>query len=714
MAARDGLLLFDVVEGLHCAACVKRMETALAGQPGVSAVQVDLVGRRLSLQISQRGLDATAVQARLRKFGFTVRVIDAGTAVTSSPRSGVVQAVVAAALAAACMTWAMAAPHHPVSSWMQAGLAALVLAWPGRGLLLRATQSAAHLRGDMDVLVALGALASFAHGVTGLVLGWPHLHFESAAAIIAFTLAGRALESRGRAAAGAAVAALLAKRPPQAVRLRDDGGEERVAAEALHPGDRLRVRPGEALPADGVVEDGAGEVDEALLTGEPLPVLKRAGDTVHAGTLNLLGSLVVRVSAASGATRIDAIAEAMRAASAAKPPVARLADRVAAVFVPIAILLALGTVAGWWWLGGADGLRTGVVAGMSVLVIACPCALGLATPAAVAVAVGRAARSGILVRDGAVIESLAAVRAAVLDKTGTITTGQPLLAEAVCAPGCDRSTLLTLAAAAESGSEHPVARGVVLAAQGLEVPPAEGFAATPGAGVRAVVAGGEVLVGTRAFLAGKGVAVPPGEPAGPGMLAHVAANGRWIGVLRLSDGPRPEAVAELARLRALGVRLHLASGDRPAEAHRVGAAVGISDAHGGLTPEAKARLVADLEHAGDRVLAVGDGINDAPMLARASAGAAVGGGADIAALAGNLILHGRSPLAAAADAVGLARATMRTIRWNLAFAAGYNLVAIPLAASGRLDPMWAAAAMAASSLCVVGNSLLLARWRSRG
>lgn len=706
-------VVFEVIEGLHCASCVKRMETALAGQPGVSAVQVDLIGRRLALQLSPRGLDAAAVQARLARSGFSVRLA-AGAAPIAGGRQGVADAVVAAALAAACMAWAMAAPHHPASAWMQAGLALAVLAWPGRGLLARAARSAAHLRGDMDVLVALGAVASFVHGVIGLRLGWPHLHFESAAAIVAFTLAGRALEARGRAAAGAAVAALLAKRPPQAARLREDGAEERVAATALLVGDRVRVRPGEAVPADGEVLEGGGEVDEALLTGEPLPVLKRPGDAVSAGTVNLLGTLVLRVGAAAGAARIDRIAEAMRAAAAAKPPIARLADRVAAVFVPLAILLALATVLAWWWLGGADGWRTGLVAGMSVLVIACPCALGLATPAAVAVAVGRAARSGILVRDGAAIESLAAVRAAVIDKTGTITTGLPQLAEAVCAPGCDRVTLLTLAAAAESGSEHPVARAVVLAAQGLEVPPAEGFAATPGGGVRAVVAGGEVLVGTRVFLAGQGVAVPPAEPAGPGMLAHVAANGRWIGVLRLGDGPRPGAQAELARLRVLGIRLHVASGDRPAEARRIADAVGIGDAHGGLSPEAKARLVGDLEHAGDRVLAIGDGINDAPMLARASAGAAVGGGADVAVLAGNLVLHGRSPLAAAADAVGLARATMRTIRWNLVFAAGYNLVAIPLAASGRLDPMWAAAAMACSSLCVVGNSLLLARWRSRG
>lgn len=704
-------LRFDVVEGLHCAACVRRLENALARQPGISEVQVDLVGRRLSLRAAPGGLDAAAVGERLRKFGFAVRALEAA-APPRATEDAVRPAVVAASLAGACMAWAMAAPHHAASPWLQALLAATALSWPGRTLLRRAAASVARLRGDMDVLVALGAAAAFAHGAVGLGLGWHHLHFESAAAIIAFTLAGRALEARGRAAAGAAVAELLARRPPQACRLTPQGGEERVAAAELRLGDRIRIRPGEAIPADGTVEEGSGEVDEALLTGEPLPVLKRAGSPAHAGTVNRLGSLVLRVTAVAGATRLDAIAEAMRAAAAAKPPVARLADRVAAVFVPLAILAALATCGAWWWLGGADGLATGLVAGMSVLVIACPCALGLATPAAIAVAVGRAARAGVLVRDGAAIESLAAVRAAVLDKTGTITTGQPRLAEAVCAPGCDRQTLLTLAAAAESGSEHPLAQAIAAAAEGLELPPADGFAATPGGGVRAVAAGGEVLVGTRAFLAGHGVGVPPSDPAGPGMVAHVAANGRWIGALRLGDGPREGSAAEAYRLRDLGVRLHLASGDRPEEARRVAAAVGIGDAHGGLSPEAKAGLVEALERAGDRVLAVGDGINDAPMLARASAGAAVGGGADVAALAGNLIIHGVPPLAGAADAIALSRAAMRTIRLNLLFAAAYNLVAIPWAASGRLDPMWASAAMAASSLCVVGNSLLLARWRS--
>lgn len=282
----------------------------------------------------------------------------------------------------------------------------------------------------------------------------------------------------------------------------------------------------------------------------------------------------------------------------------------------------------------------------------------------------------------------------------------------LCAPGCDRASILALAAAAERGSEHPVAAAITAAAQGLAVPASTEFAATPGGGVRAVVDGGEVLVGSRAFLADRGAAAPPGDPAGPGIVVHVAANARWIGALRLGDGPRPGATEALARLRGLGLRLHLASGDRTVETRRVAQAVGIGDARGDLSPEGKARMVSQLESAGDRVLALGDGINDAPMLARASAGAAVGGGATIAALAGNLILDGHDPLRAAGDAVALARATMHTVRMNLAFAAVYNLCAIPLAMTGRLDPAWAAAAMAASSLCVVGNSLRLGWWRA--
>jgi Cu+-exporting ATPase len=704
-------LVLEVTDGLHCGACVRRLENALARQPGIAEVRVDLMARRVALRLATGGPEAAAVQARLAKFGFATRAPaeePAGTA-----RAGWRDAVIASALAGACMAWAMLAPHHAASPALQLVLAGLAVAWPGAKILRRAWRAAARLAPDMDLLVALGAVAALGQAVAALALGWPHLHAESAAAIVAFALVGRALEARGRAAAGAAIEALLARQPARAIRLRADGGEEEVPAAQLAAGDAVRIRAGDLVPADGTIESGGGEVDEALLSGEPLPLPKGPGDQVSAGTLNRLGTLVVRVAGVGEGTRLAGIARTMRAAAAAKPAVARIADRVAAVFVPAALLLALGTCAAWIVLGGPDGLRQGILAGVGVLVIACPCALGLATPAALAVGIGRAARAGVLVRDGAAFEALAGVRAAVLDKTGTLTTGEPALAEAVCAPGVDRATLLSLAAAAESGSGHPLARAVRAAATGLDIPEAAECSVVPGGGVRAVVGGGEVLAGTRAFLAGRGVAAPPADPPGHGSLVHVAANGRWIGCLRLGDGPRPGAEAAVARLRRLGLRLHLASGDRPEEARRIAGLLGIGDAHGGIPPEGKARLVEALERAGDGVLAVGDGINDAPMLARASAGAAVAGGADIAALAGTVVLASPDPLAAAGDAVELARATMRTVRANLLFAAIYNLAAIPLAATGRLDPTWAAAAMAASSLCVVGNSLLLARWRPR-
>jgi Cu+-exporting ATPase len=711
MADADRDLVLDITDGMHCAACVKRLETALRGQPGVTQVRVDLIARQVRLRLSSGGLDARAVMARLGKFGFASQMVVAAPAADPAPRAAWLQAAVAVALALAAMAWAMLAPHHPASSWLQAGLALASLAWPGRTLLLRAVRAAAGLRPDMDVLVALGALAGCAHGIAGLSLGWPHLHFESSAAIIAFTLVGRALEARGRAQAGAAVAALLARQPPRAVLLLDDGSEREVEAASLRPGQRIRIRPGQAVPADGVVVGGGGEIDEALLSGEPLPQPRLRGDQVSAGALNRLGTLDVQVTASGAATRLAGIVEAMRAAQAGKPAIARLADRVAAVFVPAAILLAAATSVAWWQLGG-DWQR-GVTAAMGVLVIACPCALGLATPAAVAVAIGRAARAGVLLRDGAMLEALAAARCVVIDKTGTITAGAPQVAEVVAALHADRATVLRLAAAAETGSEHPLAAALrdLAARESLAVPPADGFTATPGGGVRAVVEGGEILVGTRVFLAASGVTAAPADPPGPGSIAHVAAAGRWIGCVRLLDQPRPGAASAITALRGLHLRPHLASGDQVGEVRRVADLVGIADVRAALSPDGKARLVADLEAAGDPVLAIGDGINDAPMLARASAGAAVAGGADVAALAGGVVLEAARPLEAAADAVDLARATMRTIRWNLLFAAGYNIIAIPAAATGRLDPMWAAAAMAASSLCVVGNSLRLARWR---
>ncbi|MEK7411982.1 MAG: cation-translocating P-type ATPase, partial [Planctomycetota bacterium] len=681
-------VLFEVVEGLHCASCVRRLETAMRAAPGVSHLDVDLVSRTARLRLDGSGLDVAGVTARLDTAGFSVRTTTTDAAPADDTlnvaRQARLDAIIAATLALTCMVWSMTT-HHGYSLWLQAILAITTLAWPGRHVLRRGAQAAWRRRGDMDVLVSLGAAAACLHGLIGLLLGWPHLHFESAAAIIAFTLIGRALEAKARAATGAAVAALLARQPATAAVIASDGSERRIAASALRVGDRVRIRPGEALPADGVVSEGVGEIDEALLTGEPLPVAKHVHATVIAGSVNRLGSFVITVTAAGATTSLAKTADAMRRAQAARPPIARIADQVAAVFVPIALALAVLTWVGWWLLAGPDGWRDGLIAAINVLVIACPCALGLATPAAIATAVGRAARLGILVRDGTAFESLAHCTVAALDKTGTVTRGMPELVAAQPATNCDRDTLLRLAAAVEAGSEHPIARAIVIAARGLTVPTSTDFSAVPGGGARAVVEGAEVLVGTRVWLTARGIAVPH-DPVGPGSVAHVAAAGTWIGSLRCADALRPEAATDISRLRAYGFRVVMITGDRAEEARRVAAALAIGDVRADLTPEAKAGVIADCERVGDRVLAIGDGVNDAAMLARASVGAAVGGGADVAALAGGLVLDGRRPLGAAVDAIGLARATMRTIRWNLAGAAAYNIVAFPLAA-GALYPL---------------------------
>lgn len=693
----------DIREGLHCAACAARLRQA-AALPGVREVAVDLMARRACIT-ADAALPLPALLERLAAAGFDARPAEAPPAEDGTGR----RALLAALLAALCLAAGLAAPAHPATPAVQLAAALLAALGPGRGLLAAALRALRRARAGMDLLLGLGIAAALAQAAAGWWLGWPHLHADSAAAIVAFTLLGRHLEARGRARARRAIDALAELRPRLAWRLAADGRAERVPAGDLAPGDRIRVRAGEQVAADGVVEAGDSEVDERWLSGEPLPQAKRPGDRVHAGTVNRLGELVVRVTASGGATRLASVAAALQRAALARTPWVRLADRVAAAFVPAAIALAAAGALGWTLAGDP---HRGLQAALAVLVIACPCALGLATPAALAAAVGRAARAGVLVRDGAALEALARARAVVLDKTGTLTTGRLRVAAVQPAPGLAAEDLLALAAALERGVQHPVAEALAQAAAALPALPVAGVVARPGAGVEGRLGARRLAAGSARWLRELGIAVPDHDEE-PGLAVEVAADGRWLGRILLADALRAEAPAALARLATLGLEPVLASGDRAAEVRRIADLAGIAAAHHGCSPEDKAALVARLEAAGRPALAIGDGINDAPMLARARVGAAIDGGADIAALSGALVLGGPRPLSAAADAVALARAARRVIRQNLAWAAAYNVCAIPAALSGHLDPAWAAAAMAGSSLLVLGNSLRLARWRAR-
>ncbi|HQF38527.1 MAG TPA: copper-translocating P-type ATPase [Opitutaceae bacterium] len=619
-----------------------------------------------------------------------------------------------------------------LNGWLQAALTTPVFWWSGRFFLQRFVRSWRTLDFNMFTLTVTGTGAAYGYSLLALCLpaafpealrhhGHPPLYFESAAMITTLVLLGQILEQRAHARTGDALRALLDLAPPTATRIRTEGTEEIVPLAAVRVGDRLRVRPGDKIPVDGLVRDGRSAVDEAMLTGEPLPLEKQPGDTVTGGTVNTTGTLVLEARRVGADTVLAQIVRLVEAAEDAAPPIRRVADRVIDFFVPVILGCAGVTFAVWLVLGAP--LPTALAHAVAVLIVACPCALGLATPVSIVTGIGRGARAGVLVRDAAALEHLAACDLLVVDKTGTLTEGRPEVVALAPAEGTTTDRLLSLAAALEAGSEHPLAKAVVRAAaeRQIPVPPARGFAAEPGAGVTAEIQGRPLRLGRLAWL---------GLPA-PDPLATAArsaeADGRtvvWLadaervlGFLALADRLRTDAATALGGLRRLGLEVVMATGDNPAAAIRIATELGMPKPHAGLTPAGKHELVATLQRAGRRVVFAGDGINDAPALATARVGIAMGHGTDVAIeSAGLVLLHG--DLHGLARAVRLGRAVLRNIRQNLFWAFFYNLLGVPLAAGAflawpgwSLPPMFAAVAMSLSSLSVVANALRLRRLR---
>jgi Cu+-exporting ATPase len=590
----------------------------------------------------------------------------------------------------------------------------------------------------MDTLVAMGtwaaylysaviALAPTAVTAAGLPL---ETFFETASIIIGLVLVGRWLEARAKGQAAGAVRALLARRPPVA-RVVRDGSEAEVPLAEVRVGDLVRIRPGERVAVDGIVVEGRSAVDESMLTGESIPVDKAPGDRMTGATLNAEGTLLVRTDRVGADTTLAQIARLVEQAQGSKAPIQRSVDRVVTWFVPAVAIVAALTFVTWMALGPEPRLPLALSSAIGVLIIACPCAMGLATPTALMVATGRGAEAGLLVRDGAAMERAAEVTDVVLDKTGTLTRGRPEVTDVVAAAG-DATEVIRLAAAAERSSEHPLASAVVrragAAGVDAETVPVSGFAAIPGGGVTAVVDGHEVLVGSARLLADHGVADLPealtdaaAAAEGGGRTAvWVARDGVAVGVLAVADRLKPRAADAVAALRSSGLDTWLVSGDRAAVARAVGSEVGIAADRvvGDVLPAGKAETVAALQGEGRRVAMVGDGLNDAPALAQADLGVAIGSGADVAVEASDLTILG-DDLRSVATGIGLARATMRTIRQNLVWAFGYNVLLIPVAAGilypltgWTLNPALAAGAMALSSVSVVMNSLRLRRYRS--
>ncbi len=722
------------IGGMTCASCAARVEKKLNRMDGVTA-SVNYATERASVRHAG-GVAVADLIATVEATGYTAAVPrpPAGRdrpAERDPLRDRLVTAVV---LAVPVVAMAMVpALQFPYWQWLSLLLAAPVVGYAGWPFHKAAWTNLRHGAATMDTLVSMGTLAAFGWSVWALFLGGAGapgmrdafaltvshgqggrtIYLEAAAGVTAFILAGRHVEARSKRRAGAALTALLHLGAKEVALLRA-GREVRVPVGELGVGDRFVVRPGEKIATDGVVREGGSAVDASMLTGESVPVEVAEGDAVTGATVNRGGRLVVEATRVGSDTQLARMARLVADAQNGKAAAQRLADRVSAVFVPVVVLLALGTLAGWLALG--EGATAAFTAAVSVLIIACPCALGLATPTALMVGTGRGAQLGILIKGPEVLESTRRADTIVLDKTGTVTTGTMALAGIRLADGEREDEVLRLAGAVEHASEHPIARAVALAAEertgALPVP--AGFAALPGHGVRGVVDGRTVEVGRA------GAALPPEladaveEAAAEGRTAvTVGWDGRVRAVLTVSDAVRPTSAEAVRRLRALGLTPILLTGDHEAVAHAVAARVGIpaADVFAGVLPQEKVEVVRRLQAEGRSVAMVGDGVNDAAALAQADLGLAMGTGTDAAIEAGDLTLV-RGDLRVAADAIRLSRRTLAVIRSNLFWAFGYNVAALPLAAAGLLDPMIAGAAMACSSVFVVGNSLRLRRFRA--
>jgi Cu+-exporting ATPase len=707
------------IEGMTCAACVARVEKVLKRVPGVEAAEVNLATNRARVTAGTE-VAVDALTEAVSRAGYSAVPVAEAKARRPDPTWPVVAAALLTLPLVLPMLGAPFGFGHALMppAWVQLALAIPVQFGFGARFYAAAWKGLRGGSGGMDLLVALGTSAAFGLSVAEMAIAWPaepgHLYFEASCVVITLVMLGRLLEHRARSRTTAAIEALAALRPETARVLREDG-EAEIATAALRVGDRLVVRPGERIAADGVVREGTGSVDESLLTGESLPVAKAPGDRVTGGAINGEARLLVEATGVGAETVLARMVRLVEDAQATKPPIQRLADRVSEVFVPVVVAIAAATFL-FWWLAGA-GAAEAIIHAVAVLVIACPCAMGLATPTAIMVGTGVAARRGILIRDAAALERAHAVQVVAFDKTGTLTEGRPRLLALHPAEGVSEEEALRLAAALQSGSEHPLARAVLEAAAGAPIPAASAVRALPGRGVEGVVEGRRLLLGSRRLLDEAG--------ADPGPLAAeeaaLAAEGRsiaWLAtaqgevlaLLGFGDALKPNAAAAVARLKSLGLRTVLISGDTRAAARTAAAALGIDEVEAEVLPADKAARVAALRQGGQVVAMVGDGVNDAPALAAADVGLAMGTGTDVAMQAAGITLMRGDPMLVA-EAIDLSRRTWAKLRQGLFWAFAYNVLGIPFAAAGFLDPMLAGAAMALSSVSVVLNALSLRRWR---
>ncbi len=710
------------VEGMTCASCVARVEKALKAVPGVMTAEVNLATETAQVSWVDKQIDVAALIAAVEKAGYAAKAASSGVANQKEGAADWWPIAVAAALSvplALPMFGMLFGKHWMLNGWAQLVLATPVQFWLGARFYRSAWKALKARAGNMDLLVALGTSAGYGLSVYQLFKEGPgtmHLYFEASAVVITLVLLGKWLETRAKRQTTEAIRALNALRPEFA-RVRRATGDEDLPVAQVKVGDIVVVRPGERVPVDGCVLEGSSQVDESLITGESLPVAKDEGDTVTGGSVNAEGLLLVRTLAVGSESTLARIVRLVESAQAKKAPIQRLVDKVSEVFVPVVIVIAAVTLLSWGLSTG--NWETAILNAVAVLVIACPCALGLATPTAIMAGTGVAARHGILIKDAEALELAHGVTVVAFDKTGTLTEGKPELVAAVAVDG-DRGRLLTASAAIQAGSEHPLAKAVMDAAaqEGYAVPAASQLRAVAGRGMAAVVEGRELRLGSTRYMREIEVDVTPltgqaSELQSQGRtvswLADISDEPRLLGLLAFGDQVKPSAAAAVAALQAQAVRTVLITGDNRGSAQAVGKALGLDEVRFEVLPEDKAAIVGELKAKGERVAMVGDGINDAPALAAADVGIAMSTGTDVAMHAAGVTLMRGDP-ALVADAIDISRRTYTKIRQNLFWAFFYNVVGLPLAALGLLSPVIAGAAMAFSSVSVVSNALLLRRW----
>jgi P-type Cu+ transporter len=714
------------IGGMTCASCVTRVEKALRKVPGVMDASVNLATESARVRYAPADQMEARLRRAVRDAGYEPRAAQEPSPQDLSPWAGF--APVAAGIALSLPLLLPMLGNFFGLDWMLPAWVQFVLATPVQFILgARFYKAGWHalkaFTGNMDLLVAIGTTAGWGLSTwLWLSAGGMHLYFEASAVVVTLVLLGKFLEARAKRQTTAAIRALHALRPETAHVLQRSGDEADVPVAEVLAGDRLVVRAGERIPADGTIEQGRTQVDESMLTGEPLPVAKAEGARVTGGSINGEGRVVMAVTAVGSETVLAQIIRLVEDAQAAKAPIQRLVDQVSAVFVPVVLAIGLVTLLGWWWAGA--GIEAALIHAVAVLVIACPCALGLATPAAIMAGTGVAARHGILIKDAQALELAHKVDTVAFDKTGTLTVGQPRLVGFVATPAADEARMLAVAASLQAGSEHPLARAVLAQAKerGLAFGAAGDLQAVPGRGSEGEVAGAHYLIGSMRWIAELGVALGELAPAaaqlqrdGATLSALVERHGAALqlrALMAFADEPKPGARDALAALRERGLRIAMISGDNRAAALAMGERLGLrpDEIHAEVLPGDKAAQVAALKQGGHVVAMVGDGVNDAPALAAADVGIAMATGTDVAMHAAGITLM-RGELALVGAALALSHRTVVKIRQNLFWAFAYNVAGIPLAALGYLSPVVAGAAMALSSVSVVSNALLLKRWR---